>query len=185
VAGAPVARIKGRLLHGAFQLASDERAALAQLDFCRVEVIGLAPRASNEPARREPALTAADSTPGEAQAGPRFVDCQSPVLAAADKMEVTLPNDLGLVSGQPLRLARRRYDTVFPVPAAALVAGGPGQSLQSLWIADRDGTAEPRAVAVADVSDDALVSGGLRIGDRVIVDPPADLRAGTRIALAR
>ena len=97
-------------------------------------------------------------------------------------MEIPLPGDLGLVSGQPLRLARARYDAVFPVPAAAVVADG---ERKSVWIAGRDGTAELRQVAIIDATDDALVSDGLRVGDQVIVDPPAGLKAGTRIALAR
>jgi hypothetical protein len=184
VPGAPVARVKGRLLHGAFELEADERAALAQLDFCRVEVIGLGPRASNDPPRREAAATtAADSSPLEAQVGPRFLDCRPPgAVAGGDKIEIPLPGDLGLVSGQPLRLARRRYDAVFPVPAAALLADG---DHKALWIAGADGTAELRTVAVVDVADEALVSDGLRVGDQVIVDAPAELRAGARIAPAR
>ena len=134
-------------------------------------------------ARRGQATTAADTGPPEAQVGPRFLDCQPPGAAAArgDKIEIPLPGDLGLVSGQPLRLARRRYDAVFPVPAAAVVADG---DRRSVWIAGRDGTAELRQVAIVDASDDALVSDGLRVGDQVIVDPPAGLRAGTRIAPA-
>ena len=79
-------------------------------------------------------------------------------------------------------LARRRYDAVFPVPAASVVTEG---ERRSVWIAGRDGTAELRQVAIIDASDDALVSDGLRVGDQVIVDPPAGLHAGTRIALAR
>jgi hypothetical protein len=188
VAGAPVARVKGRLLHGAFDLDVEGRAALAKLDFCRVEVVGLGPRASNdlprnEASRNEATETAADTGPPEAQAGPRFLDCKPPGGAASPsrKIEIPLPGDLGLVSGQPLRLARRRYDAVFPVPAAAVVADG---DRRSLWIAGRDGTAELRQVTIIDASDDALVSDGLRVGDQVIVDPPAALRAGTPIALA-
>jgi hypothetical protein len=183
VPGAPVARVKGRLLHGAFDLDVEERAALAKLDFCRVEVVGLGPRASNDLPRNEGSATAADSSPPEAQVGPRFLDCKPPGVAASPsrKIEIPLPGDLGLVSGQPLRLARRRYDAVFPVPAAAVVAEG---DRRSLWIAGRDGTAELRQVAIVDASDDALVSDGLRVGDQVIVDPPVSLRAGTPIALA-
>lgn len=184
-AGAPVARVKGQLLHGAFELDGDERAVLAKLDFCRVEVVGLGPRAENLAARRETAASAvADSGPLEAQAGPRFVDCKPPVgdVSAGDKVEVALPGDLGLVSGQPLRLARRRFDAVFPVPASALVGGG---DQKSIWIAGRDGRAESRAVAVADLGDEALVSDGLHVGDDVIVDPPAGLQPGSQIAATR
>ena len=183
-AGAPVARVKGRLLHGAFELDVEERATLAKMDFCRVEVVGLGPRASNDLPRGEVSATAADTGAPEAQVGPRFLDCKPPGGSTPPnrKVEIPLPGDLGLVSGQPLRLARRRFDAVFPVPAAAVVADG---DRRSVWIAGRDGTAELRQVAIIDASDDALVSDGLRVGDQVIVDPPAGLHAGTRIALAR
>ncbi|MES1165781.1 MAG: hypothetical protein ABUR63_08490 [Verrucomicrobiota bacterium] len=181
--GAAVARIKSRLLRGAFQLESADRDAFAGQDFCRVEVIGLAPRASNEPVRRagEPA-TAVDSTPLEAQVGPRFVDCERIAArgAAPDPVQVALPGDVGLVSGQPLRLARRRFDGVFPVPAGALVGDG---DRRAVWIARRDGATESREVTLAELGDQALVSDGLRVGDRVIVDPPADLRAGSLVAV--
>jgi len=181
-AGAPVARVKGRLLHGAFDLDGDERASLAKMDFCRVEVIGLGPRASNDLPRNEGSATAADMGAAEAQVGPRFVDCKPPRGAAAAgsrKVEIPLPGELGLVSGQPLRLARRRFDAVFPVPAAAVVADG---DRRSVWIVGHDGTAQLREVAVIDATEDALVSDGLRVGDQVIVDPPAGLRPGARVA---
>ena len=119
--------MKGRLLHGAFELDADERAALAKMDFCRVEVIGLGPRASNDPppgqAATEATTTAADVGPARGAAGPRFVDCKplGDAAVGGQQIEIPLPGDRGLVSGQPLRLARRRYDAVFPVPAAAVV----------------------------------------------------------------
>jgi hypothetical protein len=183
IAGAPVARVKGRLLHGAFDLDAEERVVLAKLDFCRVEVVGLGPRAENAPPRAETGPSAVtDSGPPAAQAGPRFIECRPPgggATASGDKTEVALPGDLGLVSGQPLRLARRRYDAVFPVPAPALVGDG---AARWLWIAGRDGRAESRAVTVADLDDEALISEGLHVGDQVIVDPPPNLRPGTRVA---
>jgi membrane fusion protein, multidrug efflux system len=184
-AGAPVARVKGRLLHGAFELDREERATLAKMDFCRVEVVGLGPRASNDLPRNGGSTTAADMGAPEAQVGPRFLDCKLPrgaTTASGPKVEIPLPGELGLVSGQPLRLARRRFDAVFPVPAAAVVGDG---DRRSVWIAGNDGTAELRQVAVVDASEDTLVSDGLRVGDQVIVDPPAGLRPGTRIAPAR
>jgi membrane fusion protein, multidrug efflux system len=180
-AGAPVARVKGRLLHGAFELDGEERATLAKLDFCRVEVVGLGPRASNDLPRNEGSATAADMGAAEAQVGPRFLDCKPPggTAPSGRKVEIPLPGELGLVSGQPLRLARRRFDAVFPVPAAAVIADG---HRRSVWVAGHDGTAELRDVVVVDATEDALVSDGLRVGDQVIVDPPAGLRPGTRIA---
>ncbi len=185
LAGTPVARVKGQLLHGAFDLDADERAVLAKLDFCRVEVVGLGPRAENAaPSRAARVSAVADSGPLDAQTGPRFVDCKPPADAApaGGKVEVALPGDLGLVSGEPLRLARRRYDVVFPVPPAALVGGG---DQKSIWIAGRDGRAEARPIAVADLDDEALISEGLRVGDEVIVDPPAGLHPGALVAPTR
>ncbi len=181
--GVPVARVKSRLLRGAFQLDPADRAAFSRADFCRVEVIGLAPRASNEPVRRAgPPATAVDSSPLEAQVGPRFVDCQRLAAGGAtDPVLVALPGDVGLVAGQPLRLARRRFDAVFPIPATALQGDG---ERRALWVAARDGTTESRDVDLAEAGDEALVSDGLRVGDQVIVDPPSDLHAGVRVAIA-
>jgi hypothetical protein len=180
-AATPVARVKGQLLHGAFDLDADERAVLRGLDFCRVEVVGLGPRAENSPPRRETAASAlADSGSLDAQVGPRFVDCRPPAEDApdGDKVEVALPGDLGLVSGQPLRLARRRYDAVFPVPAGALVGAG---DQKSIWIAGRDGRAQPRTITVADLGDEALISEGLQVGEQVIISPPPSLRPGALV----
>jgi len=88
---------------------------------------------------------------------------------------------VGLVSGQPLRLARGRYDAVFPVPPSAVVSDG---ERKSVWLAGRGGTAEQRPVTVAEGGDEALITEGLRVGDRVIVDPPAGLRSGARVEAA-
>ena len=71
---------------------------------------------------------------------------------------------------------------MFPVPAAAVSGEG---DHRSLWIASARGTAERRDVTVADVSDEALVSDGLRVGDEVIVDAPVDLQAGVPIVVER
>lgn len=181
--GAPVARVKSRLLRGTFPLDAADRDAFSRADFCRVEVIGLAPRASNEPPRRAgPPVTAVDSSPLEAQVGPRFVDCERlGGRPAAEPVQVALPGDVGLVSGQPLRLARRRFDGVFPVPASALLGEG---DQRTVWVAERDGTSASRPVVLADDGDEALVSQGLRVGDQVIVDPPAELHAGSHVAIA-
>jgi len=182
-ASAPLVRVKGRMLHGEFDLDAEEVANAQQLGFCRVEVVGLGPRASNS---AEPAApgTAADVGSPDAQAAPRFVDCtvEKSGRPGSKKLRVTLPDNLGLVPGQPLRLARQRYDAVFPVPAAA-VSGADGH--RSIWIASPAGTAERRDIVVADVADDALVSDGLRVGEEVILDAPAELRAGAPIIVDR
>jgi multidrug efflux pump subunit AcrA (membrane-fusion protein) len=156
--GVPIVRVKGRLLHGEIEIDAGERASLAKLSFCRVEVAGPGPR--------------------------RFVDCTLPKTLPADagKLRVGLPGDLGLVSGQSLRLARQRYDAVFPVPATAVSVSG---DVGSIWIAGRAGVAEQRSVVVAELGDEALVSDGLRIDDQVIIDAPPNIRAGLRVMASR
>ncbi len=181
-AGAPAVRLKSHLLRGAFHLDPADRAAFAGLDFCRVEVIGLAPRASNDPVRRAgPPTTAFDTSPLEAQVGPRFVDCERLGRGSDELVQVALPGDVGLVSGQPLRLARQRFDAVFPLPATALLGG---RERRSVWIAGRDGKTEARAVAVTESGDEALVSQGLHVGDQIILDAPTELQPGTQVAIA-
>jgi multidrug efflux pump subunit AcrA (membrane-fusion protein) len=181
-ANAPLVRVKGRMLHGEFELEPDEIASAGKLGFCRVEVVGLGPRASNAEAAGANG-TAADVGSPDAQAVPRFVDCTiEPAAPPAKKLRVAQPDNLGLVPGQPLRLARHRYDAVFPVPAP--VVSGAAEH-RTIWIASAGGTAERRDVVVADVADDALVSEGLRVGDEVIVDAPADLHEGAAIVVER
>jgi multidrug efflux pump subunit AcrA (membrane-fusion protein) len=181
-AGAPLLKVKGRVLHGEFELDASEIASAGKLGFCRVEVIGLGPRASNAEAPAA-AGTAADVGSPDAQAVPRFVDCTIVKGAAGEtKLRVSLPDNLGLVPGQPLRLARQRYDAVFPVPAGAV---GGSADRRSIWIAGAGGKAERRDVLVADASDDVLVSDGLHVGEDVIVDAPADLREGASIVADR
>jgi multidrug efflux pump subunit AcrA (membrane-fusion protein) len=176
--GAPVARIKGRLLHGDFRFEADELDAAGKLAFCRVEVVGLGPHASNaEP--RHPNDPVADAAPPGAQGAPRFVDCSAPSRAGG-RLTVGLPSDVGLVPGQPLRLARGRLDAVFPIPAAAVAGDG---DERTVWIAGRDGRAERRAVTVAGVDgDEVYVGSGLHVGDDVIVEAPAGLAPGAPIA---
>jgi hypothetical protein len=184
-AGAPLLRVKGRMLHGEFELDAEARASAGKLGFCRVEVVGLGPRASNDEPRAAAgtaAGTAADVGSPDAQATPRFIDCTFETAGAANKVRVVLPDNLGLVPGQPLRLARQRYEAVFPVPAAAVSGTG---ARRTVWVATAGGTAERREVSVADVSEDALVSDGLRVGDEVIVEAPADLQPGAPIAVER
>jgi multidrug efflux pump subunit AcrA (membrane-fusion protein) len=194
-AGVPLMRVKGRMLHGAFALSEAEIASVGKIGFCRVEVVGLGPRASNAHAPAAAVDTAADVGSPEAQAAPRFIDCEFEKSATGDnKLHVTLPDNLGLVPGQPLRLARHRYDAVFPLPGAAIVTEG--DKGRSVWIASPAGTAERRAVTVVDfepvvdgarvyLPEDALVAEGLRVGDEVIVGAPADLRPGAPIVVER
>jgi hypothetical protein len=106
----------------------------------------------------------------------------SPSNGRVAKIRVALPDNLGLVPGQPLRLARQRFDAVFPVPAAAV---GGSDDRRAIWIASPAGIAERREIAVADMGEDVLVSDGLRVGEEVIVEAPAALREGAAIIVER
>jgi hypothetical protein len=164
-----VLKWKGTLLHGDFTLDEEDFARAGKLDFCRVEV--------NAPA-------------GGAQE-PRFVDCKLPRAAPSAgsdersasplrKFAVGLPADAGLVTGQPLRLARLRYDGAFPLPLSAVVHVGGGDKV---WVATPSSVAALRPVTIAETREEALVTGGLAVGDEVVVDPPTDLQDGARIAI--
>ncbi len=65
-------------------------------------------------------------------------------------------------------------------PARAVVARG---GLQLAWAVGRDGGAELRYVRTGSPVGTGLIEirSGLEAGDRVVIDPPADLEAGTRI----
>jgi hypothetical protein len=183
-AGAPLVRVKGRMLHAQFELDADETEHARDMNFCRVEVVGLGPRASNTETAAKGG-TAADVGSPEAQPVPRFVDCTITLVdfdGPRQKVRVALPDNLGLVPGQPLRLARQRFEAVFPVPAAAL---GGSDAHRSIWIANASGAAEQRTVVVADVGNDALISEGLHVGEEVIVDAPASLQPGAAITVER
>src|SRR5206468_416020 len=84
-----------------------------------------------------------DSRPAEAESIPRFVDCSLLGMSGRDKLRVALPGDIGLVPGQPLRLARQRYDAVFRVPAAAVKQEG---ERKLVYVAAATGMAEARDV---------------------------------------
>ena len=146
-------------------------------------MVGLGPRASNAEARGA-SDSAADTGSPDAQAGPRFIDCTLVKDGGRDKLRVVLPANVGLVPGQPLRLARQRFDAVFPIPAA-MVTTDAGGGQKSVWVAGRAGVAERRDVTLAEAGDEALVASGLQVGDELIVDAPADLRPGASIVVQR
>jgi RND family efflux transporter MFP subunit len=87
--------------------------------------------------------------------------------------------DTAGATGQPTRLL---------VPTAALFDAS-GEEAR-VWVVDRGSerkvaTAAIRVVRVAGVEGDhALVSEGLRLGDRVILDPPQSLTEGARVRVA-
>jgi hypothetical protein len=129
------------------------------------------------------------SAPSGADAGAgdlRYVDCMLPppapppvngVPSLLRKFIVTLPNDAGLVTGQPLHLARRRYDGVFPLPLSAVQ---PVTDVEAkVWVVGANRAAEQRTITVAESRDEVLVAAGVNVGDEVIVEPPRDLAPGT------
>jgi hypothetical protein len=195
--GAPVVLVRGGSFHGEFALPAKDAEAASHLGFCRVEVVGLAPTASNAKAPRTPPASAADSGPagGEGAGAPHFTDCKLTGQAAAlgapgKKLEVELgasaaagASAAGWTAGQPLRLARARYDGVFPIPRAAIVRVG---DTDRLYVAAAAQIAEPRAITIADSdAEEVLVSQGIDVGDQVIIDPGPDLRDGTPIKVER
>jgi multidrug efflux pump subunit AcrA (membrane-fusion protein) len=171
---------KGKLLHGDFTLDEEDFGQAAALDFCRVEVVATSPATGGG--------GAAGTTPPAPSDSARFLDCQLPPPAPAPtarsgsllrKFLVTLPPTAGLAPGHPLRLARLRYDAVFTLPLSAIVHTDGGDKV---WVASPLGVAQLRPVTIAESRDEALVSGGLAIGEDIIIEPPADLRDGARVA---
>jgi hypothetical protein len=177
-------------LSGEYVLSAADAATARALSFCRIEVAGQAPTASIAPTRRGDEASAADSAPPQAEASARFVDCQQKAASAdaapaagVPVVSVELPAGAAVAVGQPLRLARARFDGVFPIPRAA-VQRAPDSD--RVFVATPGGIAEARAVTLADASGaDVLVTQGLDVGDAVIVEGLVDLRDGARIVVDR
>jgi multidrug efflux pump subunit AcrA (membrane-fusion protein) len=182
-ANAPVVRVRTGALRGEFVLAARDTDAAAHLGFCRVEIVGIAPAGGPDGgAIASGGINAA----GAAVAGdslPRFADCKlvPPAQPPSDHFEVELPESTGILLGQPLRLARVRYDGVFPVPRSAVVRVG---DTDRVFVVGPGDIALARAITIADSdADDVVVSQGVDVGDRVIVDPPGDLRDGSPLTI--
>jgi multidrug efflux pump subunit AcrA (membrane-fusion protein) len=200
----PVLKWRGRSLHGDFTMDQEDFAKASKLEFCRVEVSGLGTPATTpgaqRPAAGAPTGSAASAAPGAAAADGgaapsagaagdvRYVDCTLPppapppvngVPSLLRKFIVTLPTDAGLVTGQQLHLARKRYDGVFPLPLSAVQTVSETEA--KIWVVPSDLLAEARTVTVAESRDEVLVSAGISVGEEVLVDPPHDLAAGTLI----
>jgi hypothetical protein len=77
-----------------------------------------------------------------------------------------------------VRLARHRYDAVFPIPASAVNIAG---DRRTVLVAARSGLAEERDVTVVELGDEALVSDGIALHEEVILEAPAGLRPGMRV----
>jgi multidrug efflux pump subunit AcrA (membrane-fusion protein) len=199
-AKAPALKWRGHSLHGDFTMDQEDFAKASKLDFCRIEVAGFAPPPGAPAAvTPSPAPTPAGAagTTGAASAkdgGPapsnelRYIDCTLPppapppangVPSLLRKFIVTLPNDAGLVTGQQLHLARKRFDGVFPTPLSAVAPTSETEG--HVWIAAPNGTAEVRTVTIAESRDEVLISSGLNVGDEVIVEPPHDVVSGTLV----
>jgi multidrug efflux pump subunit AcrA (membrane-fusion protein) len=117
------------------------------------------------------------------ETGPRFADCRltAPPQPPNNRLEVELPPSAGILLGQPLLLARVRYDGVFPVPRSAVVRVG---DTDRIFVVGPGNVAQARAITIADADpDEVVLSQGVDVGDRVIVDPPADLRDGMPLSV--
>jgi hypothetical protein len=200
----PALKWRGHSLHGDFTMDQEDFAKASKLEFCRVEVAGFAPP-PGAPAATPPTPppapvgaagagaagaggTATDGGTARGSNELRFVDCTLPppappppngVPSLLRKFIVTLPNDAGLVTGQQLHLARKRYDGVFPTPLTAVAPTSENEGL--VWIAAPNGTAEQRTVKIAESRDEVLISSGLNVGDEVITEPPHELTPGTLV----
>jgi hypothetical protein len=193
----PVLKWRGRSLHGDFTMDQEDFAKASKLEFCRVEVSGLGTPGTTPgaqpPGAGAPATPPAGSAPGASPDGGaagelHYVDCMLPppapppvngVPSLLRKFIVTLPTDAGLVTGQQLHLARKRYDGVFPLPVSAVetVSATEGK----IWVAAPNLTAEQRNISIAESRDEVLVAAGINVGDEVIVEPPRDLAPGTLV----
>jgi multidrug efflux pump subunit AcrA (membrane-fusion protein) len=183
-AGTPAIRIRAAGPRATFPLPPDAQAKARALGFCRLETV--------------PGSGATDG--GATEKGARAVDCNFPPLPpGAAPVDGPLTVDVvgapDLAPGTAVNLASARFDGVFPLPKTAVVhdenggstggAAGAARAVDHVWVVSAGGdSAEKRAVEVASTVEAlALISHGLEAGDSVIVDPPADLRAGATISV--
>lgn len=173
--GTPVVRVRSAGPRATFALPTEDAARARGLPFCRLETI---PGSGGK----------GDAGTTETKARP--IDCVlSPAPLTATAREARLSVDLAgpdaVAPGTQVRLASARYDGVFPVPAAAIVHEG--GDIDHVWIVSGGGRfAERRTVEVlATVDALGLVAHGIAIGDAVVVDPPATLKAGAEINVVR
>jgi hypothetical protein len=175
-ANAPAVRVSSGQIHGEFILNAKDADAAAHLGFCRVQIVGVAPAATAGGKSH-----GADA--GAAETGPRFADCRlmGPPQLPNHRLEVELPPSAGILLGQPLLLARVRYDGVFPVPRSAIVRSG---DTDRVFVVGPGNVAQARAITIADADpDEVVLSQGIDVGDRVVVDPPSDLHDGSALTV--
>jgi hypothetical protein len=193
----PVLKWRGRSLHGDFTMDQEDFQKASKLEFCRVEVSGLGtpgttPGAQTPGATTPPAPAGGSAPTGAVDGGAsgelRYVDCMLPppapppvngVPSLLRKFIVTLPTDAGLVTGQQLHLARKRFDGVFPLPTSAVETLSASEG--KIWVAAPNGMAEQRNISIAESRDEVLVAAGINVGDEIIVEPPHDLAPGALV----
>jgi len=96
-------------------------------------------------------------------------------------VRVDLPTDADLPVG---RFARVQFsgprERRIVAPAAAVVSRG---GLRIAWAVDSSGRIAPRYVQTGEAMGEGLIEvrSGLAPGERVVINPPADLVAGTRV----
>jgi len=173
--GTPVVRVRSAGPRATFALPTEDAARARGLPFCRLETI---PGSGGK------------GDAGTTETKARAIDCVlSPAPLTATAREARLSVDLAgpdaVAPGTQVRLASARYDGVFPVPAAAIVHEG--GDIDHVWIVSGGGRfAERRTVEVlATVDALGLIAHGIAIGDAVVVDPPATLKAGAEINVVR
>ena len=94
---------------------------------------------------------------------------------------IDLPNDPLVGTGKTVRLARDRLDAVFSVPAGALIKMGDSDRL---FVVTPSNRAELRVVAVQERNgNEAIITQGLDVGDRVVIDAPTDLKPDARVLI--
>lgn len=151
--GDPVLALEAQQMRAVFRLSPEDVEQAQRLAFCRVMF---------------------DEQP---------LDCTFVGTDEKDTVIVELPPGANMPKEATVKLARARFDGVFPVPASALVQVG---NTERLFVASPAGRAEVRAVALADRShEEALVAQGLDVGDAVIVDVAPGLKANAPIQVRR
>lgn len=159
-AGAPVLEVRATGPHAEWPLTAAEATEARSIGFCRVESLATA----DAPARAADCLL-----PAQASTGKPFV--------------VDLPRQVNFAVGQALRLARARYEGVFPLPRTAVRETPLGTQL---FVVSQPGSVlRARTVRVVETAgEEVLVAGGLVLGDTVVSRIEPRLADGVAVRLA-
>ncbi|HEY0707176.1 MAG TPA: hypothetical protein VGG33_10275 [Polyangia bacterium] len=156
-AGAPILRGKGGNFRAVFELPREQAEKARQLGFCRAEIDG------------------------------KQIECSLSNEAGDEThVPIDLPADPAVAEGKTVRLARDRLEAVFTIPASAVVRGE-GDTYRIFAAVGPDGSerAEMRLAAVADRSgDEVIITQGIEVGDKIVVNPPAGLESNARLLIA-